>query len=189
MRMERIAIQLVLFEIVLVSFLFTPVPSGPFVDESGAQCTNEIIRSSTYGKPASKFVSGCEIYLFGKYLEPVEGPDGTMGFLVEKTDSAVTLNGRHFYSPHDPQREPVNPPGEKAERHAAVFEEVITEVRRLARMHPSLEKVYYIGSVLYTDTPQPYVTTSGDTVMLRFSKGWAHYRYEDTKTSFPLTPD
>jgi len=174
--------------LVFVCFLASTVLSDPFVVTTMAQCTDPI-RSPTYGKPASKFVSGCEIYLFGEYLEPVEGPSGDMGYLIEKTDSAVTLNGRHFYSPYDPPRTPARPPSDKIEHQAAVFEEVITEIRRLAQAHPSLEKAYFIDSVLYTDTPQPYVTASGDTVMLRFSRSWAHYRYEDTNTSFPLVPD
>lgn len=174
--------------VISVCFLFSTALCGLLAGTSWAQCTDPI-RSPTYGKPASKFVSGCEIYFFGEYLEPVEGPDGEMGYLVEKTDSAVTLNGRHFFSPYDPPRTPVRPPSEKAERHAKVFEEVVAEVRRLARPHPLLEKAYFIDSVLYTDEPKPYVTASGDTLMMHFSKSWAHYRYEDTNTSFPLTPE
>ena len=172
-----------------ITMLSCFVLSGPLVTMGYSQCNNELILTPTYGERASKFVSGCEIYLFGEYLEPVDGPDGTIGFLIEKTDSAVTINGRHFSSPYDPQRTPVRPPSEKAERHAAVFEEVLAEVRRLAVAHSSIEKAFFIDSVLYTDEPKPYVTASGDTVMLRFSKSWAHYRYEDTNTSFPLTPD
>lgn len=178
----------VMYVLVFICFLVSMAMSGPFAGTGWAQCTDPI-RSPTYGKPASKFVSGCEIYFFGEYLEPVEGPDEAMGFLIEKTDSAVTLNGRHFFSPYDPPRTPVRPSSKNAKRHTAVFEEVLVEVRRLAVAHPSLEKAYFIDGVLYTDEPKPYMTASGDTVMLRFSKSWAHYRYEDTNTSFPLIPE
>jgi hypothetical protein len=173
--------------VVFICFLFLMVLIGPFVGIIRAQCTDPI-RSPTYGKPASKFVSGCEIYLFGEYLEPVEGPDGAMGFLIEKTDSAVTINGRHFFSPYDPQRTPVRPPSERVERQSAVIMEAEAEIRRLAHPHPTREKAYFIDSVLYTDEPKPYVTASGDTVMLQFHKESARIVYEDVPLVFELNP-
>jgi hypothetical protein len=177
-----------MYVLVFVCVLGSMICSGPLVGTSAGQCKTEIIRSPTFGKPASKFVSGCEIYFFGEYLEPVEGPDGEMGYLIEKTDSAVTLNGRHFCSPYDPQRESVRPPSEEANRRAAIFEKAMEEIRRLAEAHPSLENAYFIDSVLYTDTLQPYTTESGDTVMLRFNKEWGCLIFEDAKLSFEIKP-
>ena len=181
--------RLTMYVLIFICVLGSTICSSPLVGASAGQCTTEIIRSPTYGKPASKFVSGCEIYLFGKYLDPVEGPDGEIGYLIEKTDSAVTLNGHHFYSPYDPQRTTVKPPSEKAKRHGVIFEKAMEEIRRLAVAHPSFEKAYYIDSVLYTDEPKPYVTASGDTVMLQFHLESAHIVCEDASLVFPLTPD
>ena len=180
----RVMISMLMFVCMLVSIIL----SDPIVGMSAAQCTTEIIRSPTHGKPASKFVSGCEIFLFGKYLEPIEGPGGELGYLIEKMGSAVTLNGIHYYSPHDPQRKRARPPSEKAKRHAVIFEEAMEEIRRLAVAHPSLEKAYYIDSVLYTDEPKLYVTASGDTVMLQFHLESARIVCDDVPLVFELNP-
>jgi hypothetical protein len=160
----------------------------PFAGTSWAQGADPV-RSATYGKRASKFVSGCEIYLFGEYLDPVEGPDGTKGFLIEKTDSAVALNGRHFYSPHDTPRRPASPPSERAKRLEAIFEEAVAEIRRTVEAHPSIDGAYYIDSILYSNVPQPYRTKSGDTVMLHFILDWGCLSYEDASLEFPLKPE
>ena len=98
-----------IFTFILVCLPLSWNAGGVGVAQDSAQHGGRVY-SPTYGKPASTFVSGCEIYLFGEYIEPVEGPDGTKGFLIEKTDSAVTLNGRHFFSPYDPPREYVDSP-------------------------------------------------------------------------------
>lgn len=162
--------------------------SGLFVEPAVSQCTDRGY-SPTYGKPATKFVSGCEIYLFGEYLEPVEGPDGTMGFLIEKTDSAVTLNGRHYYSPYDPPRKIVKAISEEIKHRAAVKNEAQKEIRRLAVAHPTIEGAYNLGGILYGDELQPYITKSGDTVMVKFYKDEVEVVYENTPLIFKLVPD
>jgi len=171
----------------LYGLIMAAAVGGLFAAAFPAQCTDRIY-SPTYGKPASKFVTGCEVFHFGEYLEPIEGPDGTLGYLIEKTDSAVTINGRHHFSPYDPPRRHIAPPSEKAERGTAVSEQVRAEVRSLAQAHPTREDAYYIKGELYTDQPRPYVTEKGDTVMLQLSKDWARMVYEDVPLQFPLRP-
>jgi len=158
----RLAIRVLVF----VCMFVLAVLSAPFVGTSMAQCS-DIVRSPTYGKPASKFVSGCEIYFFGEYLEPEEGPDGKTGFLIEKTDSAVTLNGRHFYSPYDPPRKYVDSPElraiqEQTRDQNAIVHAIEEQFRSKVQRDPQTGAYSIDGVVYEPDRPTPFVVELQD---------------------------
>lgn len=151
-----------------VGLLVLTVAGGP-IAEHGLEHRSDRVYSSTYGKPASTFVSGCEIYLFGKYIEPVEGPDGTMGFLIEKTDSAVTLNGRHFFSPYDPPKKVADTPlmreiQERGRPKKEIVQATEEQFRAKVRRDPQTGEYSVDGAVYEPERLMPFVVQLPDRI-------------------------
>lgn len=72
--------------------------SGSELDARSDNKSHE--RSETFGFAAEAFIPNCEIWLFGKLLEPVSAPDepDVMGILIRKTKEKITINGATFLS-------------------------------------------------------------------------------------------
>lgn len=176
---------------------------GRPIAENSLEHRSDRVYSQTYGKPASTFVSGCEIYLFGKYVDPVEGPDGTMGFLIEKTDSAVTINGRHFFSPYDPPKKVADTPlireiRERSRHKREIVEATEKQFRAKVQRDPQTGAYSVDGVVYEPRRPTPFVIELPDhidTVDIKISPSYmdeldyfiVFYQGEDL-IGMPITP-
>jgi hypothetical protein len=159
--------RLTVCTLIIASFPFAWNTDGS-VAPSSAQRAGRVY-SPTYGKPASNFVSGCEIYLFGEYIEPVEGPDGMMGFLIEKTDSAVTLNGRHFFSPYDPPRKVADTPlmreiQERGRPKREIIQATMEQFRARVQREPQTGAYSVDGAVYEPERLTPFVVQLPDRI-------------------------
>ena len=97
-----------------------------------------VVHSPTFGKPAKRFVSGCELYLFGAFVEPRVCPGyGTRpGYLIEKTDTDVLVNGVPYFSLLWPP-EPEAPASEETKRLHDIYFDTVRELRKHVERTPN----------------------------------------------------
>ncbi len=114
------------------------------VRRDGAARGPRVVRSPTLGKPAKRFVSGCELYLFGEFVEPrvCSGYGTRPGYLIEKTDTNVLVNGVPYFSLLWPP-EPEAPASEETKRFVRIYTEVIRQLRQRVEVRES--GVWYDG--------------------------------------------
>ena len=90
-------------------------------------------------------------------------------FLIEKTDSAVTLNGRHFFSPYDPPREFVDSPElreiqERGRPEREIIQATMEQFRAKVQRDPQTGAYSVDGAVYEPERLTPFVVQLPDRI-------------------------
>jgi hypothetical protein len=111
--------------------------SGQVSDSSPA------IQSETFGYAAEAFIPDCEVWLFGKLVEPVSSPDDKddVGIIITKSPGQIEINGNVlFLNVERPEPDAARSPEPKG--IGDILEAALSEFRESAKKSPDLPDTY-----------------------------------------------
>lgn len=144
-------------------------------------------RSPTFGYAAETFVANCELFLFGRYVPPEQyselGDDA--GYLIKKTKTEVTVNGRVFVATDDPPAYPQVPIPPRIKERAAVRQRAADEIRSRKQHRDGV--IVLDGVERRQNEPFPFTLEDGTvTVMVTFLIDGIQIEYDGHGTVFVL---
>lgn len=126
------------------------------------------LSTPTFGSPQDTFIVGCEFYLFGRLVPPVE-VDGKRGHRVTKSTTAVHVNGILYLDTEAPP--PTYEPSKEAVERVATSNAVAAEVRNSVTIPENQGGVLFRGSKIEFDREFTYShTKDGKPILVEFRK-------------------
>jgi hypothetical protein len=147
--------------------------------------------------PRDSLISDCELYLFGKLVEPVQRGE-KRGYIVQRTETKVLINDVVFFDPTVKKKEPVYPPGflERSSAKFRTFDRVAAQVRKTISFSKSGSvlvngKTPEMGKIMPVSTGEdggPVTVEYNQTgFILRYQETPVVYRYQPTPSPAPLS--